>query len=75
MNECCRNCRFWDSRERDGYIPEDLSSIDGLEEFWCRRYPPELHEEGYSGFPTTFNYEWCGEFQLFEELVKEGGEE
>ena len=60
----CENCRFWKPLFDDG------SGDTG----WCKRNPPSLfmfpdtelvgEEDINSGhWPTTVQYEWCGEWQ------------
>lgn len=49
---CCRNCKYWNNR----------FAIDNTGK--CRRYPPfVLDTSGHNTFPSTFEDEWCGEFE------------
>lgn len=66
MTEYCENCRFWNGFEGEG---------EKSKEGWCRRYPPVLRcpdpasddVNDTNWFPTTRDYDWCGEYVRREE--------
>lgn len=48
--ECCRKCKYWVSAE-SGHEPQKTAL--------CKRYPPTYA----TGWPTTYDGAWCGEFR------------
>ena len=37
---------------------------------WCRRNPPVPVDNRHSRYPTTSWLDWCGEWQIRNELLK-----
>lgn len=81
MEECCRNCRFWDEHHQSSEIHGELNAYGD-----CRRFPPQaklidlkietpISErdllEVVFGFPESQAYEWCGEWQPAREPEKQ----
>lgn len=57
MNDCCEKCRFWER----GYEPQKGN---------CRRRSPVLCE-GMNQWPVTESHDWCGEFEMREDVKPE----
>jgi hypothetical protein len=60
-DRACRDCDYWERREDIG------AGSHGL----CRREPPwrlliigEDVKAGGSGWPTTVDTDWCGDFEM-----------
>ena len=55
----CKNCKWWEQDEEE-------KNCYGYFTGWCHRFPPLLKPlpkmEGGHGWPTTEDYDWCGEF-------------
>ena len=74
IKECCRNCLYW--AHTIYKIPdnpdweEDLAELDG----YCLRYPPvyngdkDQYGNPYSNFPTSLQWEWCGEIKIVRSI-------
>ena len=64
VKEKCKDCRFWDSHD----TVEKLGELG-----WCSRYPPQISKEDKdstekaASWPNTFEFHWCGEFELKDE--------
>ena len=54
--EVCSNCRWWDRNMKDGA---------GL----CRVRPPQHYEGVGSGWPTSYEQDWCGAHKLLDKYV------
>lgn len=58
MSNCkerCDACRWW--------VFDETGVSDEYERVGCcHRYPPPNSDEDVDGFPSTFDFNWCGEW-------------
>lgn len=68
MNDCCEKCRFWESSmvfSNDGIgvrVPRYGTGTEEVIAGSCRRRSPQTF------FPTTHQFQWCGEFEMREDV-------
>ena len=60
MTRKCENCEFWEKCKRE--MPMSIGS--------CHRHAPAksgINILATDSWPTTYHYDWCGEFKEKEE--------
>lgn len=50
-NRLCSKCEFY----QISYLASDHEGL-------CRRFPPQIRQDGEFRFPVTHVADWCGEF-------------
>lgn len=65
----CQWCRWWDE-----YVPDDAGNDADRGE--CRLHAPlDLDGDGLAMWPVTDQVDWCGEFDLSVDALREQGGE
>ncbi len=59
--ETCETCRFYDLPP--GVTDKNRDLIYGL----CHRNPPDMDKMGFTTWPKTKTYDWCGEWRGVDE--------